>query len=62
MHVDKTKFERNSSLEYYHMTCTGKLKRCIESGASDSESPISISDLTGKQQQQQQLYFIQIST
>ena len=35
--------------------------RCIESGASDSESPISISDLTGKQQQQQQLYFIQIS-
>ena len=21
MHVNKTKFERNSSLEYYHMTC-----------------------------------------
>ena len=27
MHVNKTnKFERNSSLEYYHMTCTGKKK------------------------------------
>ena len=26
MHVSKTKFERNSSLEYYHMTCTGKTK------------------------------------
>jgi len=24
MHVNKTKFERNSSLEYYHMTCLGK--------------------------------------
>ena len=24
MHVNKTKFERNSSLEYYHMTCIGK--------------------------------------
>ena len=21
MHVNETKFERNSSLEYYHMTC-----------------------------------------
>ena len=26
MHVNKTKFERNSSLEYYHMTCIGKTK------------------------------------
>ena len=24
MHVHKTKFERNSSLEYYHLTCIGK--------------------------------------
>ena len=24
MHVNKTKFERNSSLEYYHMTCIAK--------------------------------------
>ena len=24
MHVNKTKFERNGSLEYYHMTCIGK--------------------------------------
>ncbi|CAH3187451.1 unnamed protein product [Porites lobata] len=24
MHVHKKKFERNSSLEYYHMTCIGK--------------------------------------
>ena len=24
MHVNKRKFERNSSLEYYHMTCIGK--------------------------------------
>ena len=33
MHVNKTKFERNGSLEYYHMTCIGKktykLKRSI---------------------------------
>ena len=28
MHVNKTKFERNSSLEYYHMTCIGKTKKC----------------------------------
>ena len=26
MHVNKTKFERNSSLEFYHMTCIGKTK------------------------------------
>ena len=26
MHVNKTKFERNSSLEYYHMICIGKTK------------------------------------
>ena len=26
MHVDKMKFERKSSLEYYHMTCSGKTK------------------------------------
>ena len=26
MHVNKTKFERNSSLKYYHMTCIGKTK------------------------------------
>ena len=26
MHVNKTKFERHSSLEYCHMTCTGKTK------------------------------------
>ena len=24
MQVNKTKFERNISLEYYHMTCIGK--------------------------------------
>ena len=24
MHLNNTKFERNSSLEYYHMTCIGK--------------------------------------
>jgi len=34
MHVNETKFERNSSLGYYHMTCywenkTYKLKRSI---------------------------------
>ena len=37
MHVNKTKFERNSSPEYYHMTCirktTHKLKRSIPSEA-----------------------------
>ena len=40
MHVNKTKFERNSSLEYYHMTCVGKTKHkqkrsicCVESFA-----------------------------
>ena len=26
MYVNETKFERNSSLEYYHMTCNGKTK------------------------------------
>ena len=26
MHVNKTKFERNSSPEYYHMTCIGQTK------------------------------------
>ena len=26
MHVNKTKFARHSSLEYYHMTCIGKAK------------------------------------
>ena len=26
MHVNKIKFERKSSLEYYHMTCIGKTK------------------------------------
>ena len=26
MHVSKTKFERKSSLEYFHMTCFGKTK------------------------------------
>ena len=26
MRLNKTKFERNSSLEYYHMTCIGKTK------------------------------------
>ena len=26
MHVNKTKFERNSSLECYHMTCIVKTK------------------------------------
>ena len=26
MHVNKTKFERKSSLEYYHMTCIRKKK------------------------------------
>ena len=26
MHVNKTKFERKSSLEYYHITCIGKTK------------------------------------
>ena len=25
-YVNKTKFERNSSLEYYHITCIGKTK------------------------------------
>ena len=33
MHVNATKFERNSSLEYYHITCNGKTKhtsyRCL---------------------------------
>ena len=28
MHVNETKFERNSSLEYYHMTCIRKTKKC----------------------------------
>ena len=28
MHVNETKFERNSSLEYYHMTYIGKTKKC----------------------------------
>jgi len=36
MHVNKSKFERNSSLlKYYHMTCIGKtkqLKRSIDLG------------------------------
>ena len=26
VHVNKTKLERNSSVEYYHMTCIGKTK------------------------------------
>ena len=26
MHVNRTKFERNSSVEYYHMTFIGKTK------------------------------------
>ena len=26
MHLNKTKFERKSSLEYYHMTCIAKTK------------------------------------
>ena len=26
MHVSKTKFEKKSSLDYYHMTCIGKAK------------------------------------
>ena len=26
MHVNNKKIERNSSLEYYHMTCIGKNK------------------------------------
>ena len=26
VHVNKTKFERNGSLECYHVTCTGKTK------------------------------------
>ena len=26
MHMKKVKFERNSSLEYYHMSCIGKTK------------------------------------
>ena len=26
MHVNKTKFERNGSLEYYHVTCIRKTK------------------------------------
>ena len=32
MHVSERKFERNSSLEYYLMTCIGKLKRSIGTG------------------------------
>ena len=27
MQVNKTKFERNSSLGYYHMNCIGKTKK-----------------------------------
>ena len=30
MQVNKTKFERNSSLEYYHMTCLWKTKQAKE--------------------------------
>ena len=32
MHMNKTKFERNSSLEYYHMTCIGKTKHTSQRG------------------------------
>ena len=28
MDVNKTNFERNSSLKYYHMTYVGKTKKC----------------------------------
>ena len=30
MQVNKTKFERNGSLEYYHLTCIGKTKHTVE--------------------------------
>ena len=29
MHGNKTKFERNNSMEYYHMTCIGKTKLVV---------------------------------
>ena len=35
MHVNETKFERNSSLEYYHMTCIAKTKHTSERGLLD---------------------------
>ena len=30
MYVNKTKFERNSSQQYYHMPCIGKKKTYIQ--------------------------------
>ena len=32
MHVNQTKFERKSSLGYYHMTCIGKTKHASKTG------------------------------
>ena len=32
MQVNKTKFERNISLEYYHVTCIGKTKHTGKRG------------------------------
>ena len=31
MHVNKTKFERKGSLEYYHVTCIEKTKHAVDS-------------------------------
>ena len=43
MQVNKTKFERNGSLEYYHLTCIGKnktykLNRSIEGDVRTNEN------------------------
>ena len=44
MYVNKTKFERNSSQQYYHMPCIGKKKhtykqkRCIGTQLPDADS------------------------
>ena len=32
MHMNKTKFERDSPLGYYHMTCIGKTKHTSQRG------------------------------
>ena len=32
MHVNKTKFERNVSIEYYHVTSIGETKRTSQRG------------------------------
>ena len=42
MHLNKTKFERNSSLQYYHMTRIGKTKEVN----FDDQSPLKLWILT----------------